>query len=181
MAGSVRLRPVEEADLPLLTRLLWDPASPGEHQWFGFRMDTVREIEHRWREDGLTGGGASYLAVEDEDGSCAGWVSWRPVGATGNVEVGIGLFPDHRGRGVGTEAQRLLVDHLFATTTAHRVQAGTEVGNVAEQRALERVGFRREGVQRGLYFRAGRWRDSVMYGLLRDDRRGAPGRPRRDR
>lgn len=171
MSGSVRLRPVEETDLPHLTRILWDPTAPGEHQWFGFRMDTARAIERRWREDGLTGGDASYLAVEDADGTCVGWVTWRPVGSTGNVEIGIALFPDHRGRGAGTEAQRLLVDHLFATTTAHRVQAGTEVGNVAEQRALEKVGFRREGVQRGLYFRDGRWRDSVMYGLLRDDPR----------
>ena len=171
MVGFVRLRPVEEADLPLLTRLLWDPAAPGEHQWFGFRTDVARATERRWREDGLTGGEASFLAVEDADGTCAGWVSWRPVAKTGNVEIGIGLFPDHRGRGVGTEAQRLLVGHLFATTTANRVQAGTEVGNVAEQRALEKVGFRREGVQRGLYFRDGRWRDSVMYGLLRDDPR----------
>ena len=58
---------------------------------------------------------------------------------------------------------------MFNTTTANRLQAGTEVDNLAEQRALERAGFRREGVQRGLYFRAGAWRDSVMYGLLRDE------------
>jgi RimJ/RimL family protein N-acetyltransferase len=98
-------------------------------------------------------------------------VTWRPVGATGNFEIGIALLPGHRGHGVGTEAQRQLVDYLFDTTAANRVQAGTEVGNVAEQRALERAGFRREGVQRGLYFRAGRWRDSVMYGVVRGDRR----------
>jgi RimJ/RimL family protein N-acetyltransferase len=61
------------------------------------------------------------------------------------------------------------VDYLFATTATHRLQAGTETGNVAEQRALERVGFRREGVLRGVGIRAGRWRDGVMYGLVRDD------------
>lgn len=94
--------------------------------------------------------------------------------ATGNFEIGIGLLPEHRGRGVGTEAQRQLVGYLFATTTANRLQAGTEVDNLAEQRALERVGFRREGVQRGLHFRAGRWRDGVMYGLLRADERPTP-------
>ena len=96
-------------------------------------------------------------------------VTWRPVGRSGNYEIGIALFPDHRGHGVGTDAQRQLVDYLFSTTTANRVQAGTEVDNIAEQRALERVGFRREGVQRGLYFRAGQWRDSVMYGLSRGE------------
>jgi len=92
------------------------------------------------------------------------------VGGTGSFEIGIALFAEHRGHGIGTEAQRQLVEYLFSTTTANRLQAGTEVGNFAEQRSLERAGFRREGLQRGLYFRAGAWRDSVLYGLVRDDR-----------
>jgi len=96
-------------------------------------------------------------------------VTWRSLGSSENLEIGIALFPEYRGRGIGTEAQSQVVHYLFSTTTAHRLQAGTEVDNVAEQRALERVGFRREGVQRGLYFRDGLWRDSIMYGLLRDD------------
>jgi len=74
-----------------------------------------------------------------------------------------------RGRGAGTAAHRLLVDYLFATTPTHRIWAGTEVENIAEQRALERSGFRKEGLLRGHHFRDGRWRDSFIYGLTRDD------------
>jgi RimJ/RimL family protein N-acetyltransferase len=171
MSRALRLRPIEEDELSELVRLLWDPEAPGEHQWFGFRMDAVKDFERRWRDDGLIGKESSFLAVGLDDGTCAGWVTWRAVGAFGNFEIGIALFSEHRGHGTGTEAQRQLVDYLFSTTTANRLQAGTEVENLAEQRALQRVGFRREGVQRGLYFRAGQWRDSVMYGLLRDDER----------
>lgn len=169
--GPVRLTPIEESEVAPLLRLIWDPDAPGEYQWFGFRMGAAREMERRWRDDGLIGADSSFLAVTVEDGTCAGWVTWRRIGASGNYEIGIALFPEHRGRGIGTAAQRRLVDYLFSTTTANRLQAGTEVDNVAEQRALERVGFRREGVLPGLYFRAGSWRDSVMYGLLRDDDR----------
>lgn len=169
VGDPVRLRPIEESDLTHLVRLLWDPEASGEHQWFGFRVDKARDIERRWRDDGLVGEDASYLAVELEDGSCAGWVTWRAMVSSTNFEIGIALFPDHRSHGVGTRAQQKLVSYLFDTTTANRLQAGTELDNVAEQRSLERVGFRREGVQRGLYFRAGAWRDSVMYGLLRAD------------
>lgn len=153
-----------------------DPTVPGEFQWFGFRVVKAREVERRWAEDGLIGGDWSTLAVGLQNGSCVGDVSWRVVGETRNVEIGIWLFPEYRGRGIGTGAQRQLVDYLFATTPVHRLQAGTEIDNVAEQRALERVGFRREGVSRGL-FRDGRWRDGVMYGLLRDDPRGPSGPP----
>ena len=44
-----------------------------------------------------------------------------------------------------------------------------DVENVAEQRALERAGFTREGVLRGAQHRRGRWRDLVLYARLRDD------------
>jgi RimJ/RimL family protein N-acetyltransferase len=70
---------------------------------------------------------------------------------------------------VGTIAQRLLAEHLFATTPLDRVEAGTDVDNIAEQKALERAGFRREGVLRGTQVRGGVRRDLVHYGLLRTD------------
>lgn len=156
-----------------LLTLLWDQDASGELQWFGYRMDSAKRIERRWHDDGLISPDASsFLAVRLEDGNAAGWVTWRRVGRFEAYEIGAALFPEHRGHGIGTEAQRLLVDYIFETTTANRIQAGTEVENLAEQRSLERVGFRHEGVQRGLYFRAGQWRDSLNYGLLRSDVRG---------
>lgn len=170
MPGEVRLRPVTESDLALLVQFQCDLEAVGEFEWFGFRMDKARKLERRWRENGLIGGESSNLAVVVGDDTCAGVVDWRPVGRFGNYEIGIALVPEHRGRGIGTEAQRQLVDYLFATTTAHRIQAGTEIDKIAEQKALETVGFTREGVIRGNHFRAGQWRDGVIYGLIRGDR-----------
>ena len=40
---------------------------------------------------------------------------------------------------------------------------------LAEQRALEKAGFTREGVVRGSTFRQGRWHDQVLSSVLRDD------------
>jgi [ribosomal protein S5]-alanine N-acetyltransferase len=100
-------------------------------------------------------------------------VMWRDPHLFGRPglawEVGIVLAPEHRGRGIGTEAQRLLAHHLFDTTSVHRLTANTEADNLAEQRSLERCGFRREALLRQAGFRGGRWRDVVVYGLLRDD------------
>ncbi|MGI3201592.1 GNAT family N-acetyltransferase [Streptomyces sp. GLT-R25] len=70
---------------------------------------------------------------------------------------------------MGTRAQRLLVEYLFAHTQVVRIEADTEVENIAEQRALEKAGFTREGVLRSVGFRDGRWRDGVRYSVLRDD------------
>ena len=61
------------------------------------------------------------------------------------------------------------MDHLFRFTTVHRLEAGTDADNIAEQKALERIGFTREGVLRQVAFRDGAWRDALIYGLLRQD------------
>ncbi|MFD9092636.1 GNAT family N-acetyltransferase [Streptomyces collinus] len=66
-----------------------------------------------------------------------------------------------RGKGYGKHAQRRLVEYLFAHTKVNRVEAGTEVTNIAEQRALERAGFTREGVLRGACTGEGRSRENA--------------------
>ncbi len=165
----VRLRPFRESDLELLTRFATDPSFSVPFQWAGFR--SPEGFRRRWEEDGLLSKDPHYLVVEQADEKSVGWVIWREAhpGQGGVWEVGIHLAPEHRGQGVGTAAQRLLVDHLFNTTSAHRLCACTELENLAEQRALEKCGFCREGVLREANFVRGGWRDVVVYGRLRGD------------
>jgi RimJ/RimL family protein N-acetyltransferase len=109
------------------------------------------------------------VAADDER---AGFVSYRSVLYGGSApcwEIGIALLPEWRGRGVGWQAQAMLCDYLFAHTPAQRIQAGTHPENVAEQKALAKAGFQLEGVIRACEFRAGRWRDGLLYSRLRDD------------
>jgi ribosomal-protein-alanine N-acetyltransferase len=174
--GDLTLRAFREEDLEFLDLLGNDPAALGPFEWFGFGDGRARR--RRWKEDGLVGPDSANLAVVSGDGMVIGIVSWKAVGRGGSpgtcLEIGAALLPDYRGRGLGTAAQRLLVDSLFRFTTVHRLEAGTEAGNLAEQKALERLGFTREGVLRQVAFRDGAWRDAVLYGLLRGEY--GPGR-----
>ncbi|HYN75905.1 MAG TPA: GNAT family protein [Candidatus Limnocylindria bacterium] len=110
-----------------------------------------------------------------EDGTPVGDLSWHaeaygPNAGSVALNIGIDLAADARGRGLGTVAQRLLAAHLFATTGVHRVEASTDVTNDAEQRALEKAGFAREGVLRGAQYRGdGIHHDLVSYAILRTD------------
>ena len=83
--------------------------------------------------------------------------------------IGRVLLPAARGRGVGTAALRLLVEHLFATTEVDRIEASTEPDNQAARKSLGRAGFRAEGIVRGAILRDGQRRDYVRYSLLRTD------------
>jgi RimJ/RimL family protein N-acetyltransferase len=169
MSDRVALRPASETDLPMVEELTQDPERTGEFQWFGW-SDRQR-WPRSWGENGLIGAdGGTLVVVRGEER--LGLVNWRrqqttPAGYC--WEIGITLRPEVRGRGYGTQAHRLLAHYLFAHTTAHRIWAGTEVDNIAEQRALEKAGFTREGVTRGSGWRDGAWRDGVVYSLLRTD------------
>jgi RimJ/RimL family protein N-acetyltransferase len=163
------LLPPVEADLAIIERLTQDPDATGEFAWFGWH-DPLR-LRQRWDEHRLLSDDGGVLMVV-RDGERAGFVNWRrrPAAlAAYSWEIGIAIAPEARGHGTGTHAQRELVRYLFAHTTAYRIQATTEAGNVAEQRALENAGFTREGVMRGCGWRDGRWRDGVMYSILRSD------------
>ena len=166
--NDVILRPIQEDDLDDLCRYVTDPEVYGEFEWTGFK--DPKAMRRRWEEDGWLGAEHGRLAVVSAE-ALAGDVSYKDrskgVSKGAIYEIGIALFPQHRGHGVGTTAQRLLVQYLFDNTPAHRLEAYTDVENIAEQRALETVGFEREGVLRGIVFRAGKWRDSIVYALLR--------------
>ena len=102
-----------------------------------------------------------------------GTVSWRqvrygPTPESAAWNIGISLVPEMRGRGYGSLAQRLVAAYLFATTSVNRIEAGTDVDNLVEQRSLEKAGFIREGVLRGAQYRAGAWHDLVIYSVVRD-------------
>jgi ribosomal-protein-alanine N-acetyltransferase len=172
----IRLRPLVEADLALLGRFAVEPGLIGL-DWAGFR--DPQAAVRRWGEDGYLGPDGGRLMVEftgdpqgGNEAEVAGFVGWQAGsygGAATYWEIGIALLPAYRGRGIGWRAQATLCDDLFRHTPAYRIQAGTHPENVAEQRALTRAGFQLEGVIRGCEFRAGRWRDGLLYSRLRDD------------
>ena len=108
------------------------------------------------------------------DGQLVSDVSWHAVSygpseGSRALNVGLSLIPDARGHGFGTEAQRLLAALLFRLFDIERIEASTDVENIAEQRSLEKAGFTREGILRRAQWRAGAHHDLVSYSILRED------------
>jgi RimJ/RimL family protein N-acetyltransferase len=168
---GVRLRQATLDDVELL--MLWSssPRYFGEFNDFG--LARARPYQELITKHELIGPNGGTLMVERIAGSTAiGTVSWRQVRYGPSPEsvawnIGISLIPEMRGLGFGTLAQRQLADYLFATTSVNRIEAGTDVENLAEQGSLEKAGFTREGVLRGAQYRAGAWHDLVIYAVVR--------------
>ena len=168
----ISLRPYESADVVFAREHLYGPHA-GPLQWFGFSSP---RLQADFEATGLLTPDAGRLVV-DEDGQAVGAVqwfkdTWGPAQTSWCWEIGICLRAEVRGRGVGTQAQALLRDYLFDHTHAERVQAVTDVANVAEQRALEKAGFLREGRLRSAQWRSGAWHDQLLYACVRGD--GSP-------
>ena len=184
---AVALRPLRLDDVGWLSAMTVDPEAVGPHNWGGVERnvdEVAAELRNSIESDDPGHPLAGRLVVELADGTPIGDVSWRPERWGPSVQstcpaFGIELFPEFRGRGFGTTAQRLLVDHLFATTDCNRVQSDTAVDNPAEQRSLDKVGMRREGVIRGAEYRDGTYHDHIVYGVLRDEWPTVDPRPER--
>lgn len=172
------MRPVIESDLPVMELMYDDPEEASEFGFFGY--GNPGRIRRRFAEGFITEEGGKLAVVRDgtpdEVGPAGdvfvgdvGWYRMTTGPKSFSWNVGISLLVRERGKGYGSRAQRLLAEYLFMYTQVNRIEASTESVNVAEQRALEKAGFTREGVLRGACFRGGAWRDMVSYGIVRAD------------
>jgi len=100
----------------------------------------------------------------------------------GNVKLGpidwihrrgtLGILVGERdfwGKGAGSEATRLLVEHAFARLDLRRVDLGVHADHAAAIRVYERIGFKVEGRFREDLYHEGAYRDRLWMGLLRSE------------
>ena len=112
-------------------------------------------------------GPASHFAIT---------VNGEPVGGAGLVEktdvqcktleTGYWLGEAYWGRGIATQAARLVVRHAFEHFDVERIEAGVFGWNPASARVLEKVGFTFEAPVRPANFKDGTFNDRPMYALL---------------
>jgi RimJ/RimL family protein N-acetyltransferase len=168
----IGLRPVERADLPLLDTWTNDVAINGSYNTFG--LEPRNGLEPGFNAHGLLSEQQAMLLIVTFDADVVGVMSYHQVRYGPNsgsraYNIGLHITPDQRGKGYGSDAQRLLADYLLQTYPIGRVEAATDRTNLPEQRALEKAGFTREGVLRKAQWRAGDWHDLVVYSRVRGD------------
>ena len=160
---QVWLRPVEADDAPILRRIR---ATPEVARWWGSPGDDFPEPDEPGdrRFAILVGGGV------------AGFVQYweEPDPEARHADVDLFLAPEHHGKGLGTDALRTIVGHLFDERGHHRVTLSTDERNAAAVRCYEKVGFRRVGITRASRWDegAGRWVDELLMDLV-----ALPGAP----
>ena len=139
----------------------------------------IREIKgedalKRWRgrveKSGTWDDHYFHLAIE-VDGELVGDLQLRhcqqamPPGA---LELGLEITPEMQGKGIGTETLKLAAVRFF-NEGAHRISGSTDISNFGMIRAFEKAGWKKEGIQRGLFNDEGVLQDYVSYSILNSD------------
>ena len=130
-------------------------------------QDTRAYIEAalKMREDGSR---FAFAVVEDATGTVLGSTSFHDIlPAVKRVEIGWTWYRKSVQRThVNTTAKLLMMGHAFDTLGCHVVGWRTDNYNFASQRAIERLGAKKDGVIRGHALRRdGTIRDTVMYSM----------------
>ena len=164
----VNLRAAETEDLPLIADWFNNLEVLGEYEdVFQFsKSEFERSFEADDRHE------RKRFVIEKKDGTKIGTITHfyvlRPSGLR-LLEIGFNVCPDERGKGYGTEAVNIMVDYLFLSKDTLRIEAGTNVKNLAAQKVLENAGFKREGTMRKSTFIRGEWTDDHLYSILREE------------
>ena len=164
------LRPWQEDDLDSLVRHADNP-TVARGLYDIFPNPYTRADGERWISESLAGSADPLRLAIEVDGEACGGIGLRiPVGFNQDcLEVGYWLGEAQWGRGIATEAVRLVVDFGFKYLHANRIEARVYGWNPASARVLEKCGFRLEGRLRRRMLKQGERTDQLIYGLLPED------------
>jgi RimJ/RimL family protein N-acetyltransferase len=109
----------------------------------------------------------TFALVEQASGRLIGSCAMEQCDLTGrHYAFGYCLNRQWWALGFGTEAARALVQFGFEHLRAHRLWAHVFLGNVASEKILEGLGFRREGLALQSLFLRDVWHDILTFGQL---------------
>lgn len=150
---------------------------PENRRLTGTHHDFTLEELQAWCAGSIDRADRLDLAVEDrESGEFLGELALSGIDApNAQGSFRIALVPDATGRGIGSEATRLLLDYAFDRVGLHRVQLEVYDYNPRARRAYEKCGFEVEGRMREALFWDGAWHDVFVMAARRPRRTVSAG------
>jgi len=168
---KINLRQVEEEDIDLFLKWFNDPEVT---QYLATVLPVTRKEEEKWFE-GLSNFDESKKVVFSIElieekrliGSCAlNSIDLRNQTAEAGIMIG---DKECWSKGYGTEVFKLLLDYGFNQLNLNRVGSAALSFNEKSIGLHEKLGFKKEGVKRKVWFRNGKFNDEIVFGLLREE------------
>lgn len=164
----VRLRPMQEADLPHFQRWLQDAEV---RRWLAAMNEPpTMQDELDWYHVTRENPDSVLWSIETIDGQLIGSLELRLTLAHRRAELGISIHDKTQwSKGYGTDAVRLVLDYAFDELELNRVELTTDEDNARGLRCYEKCGFQREGLLRQHRLVEGRLGNTVAMSVLRSE------------
>lgn len=160
------LRQIRADDAAALFPVLSDPEVM--IWWSSAPHETLAETETYVASNAQNGQGFLCWAITAGDDVALGWVILID-GKPGVKEIGYILRRDQWRTGVAREAVTRVIEYGFAELELRRIFADTDPENFGSIGLLGKLGFQREGHLRGEWLTHMGVRDTLIFGLLRDE------------
>lgn len=153
-----------------------DFLTPWEPTWAEDHL-TRKSFTNRvhWAQRSVTSGnGVPLFMFRRRDQALVGAITLDNIvrGPSQSGTLGYWIGASQARNGYMKEAIVAVTHYAFETLDLSRIQAGCLPENQASRGALEKTGFKYEGVAQSYLQINGRWRNHVIYSSLRTDRRG---------
>ncbi|MYE79428.1 MAG: GNAT family N-acetyltransferase [Chloroflexi bacterium] len=128
-------------------------------------QEFVRKVSKEWQ----SGQAYTFAIIEAQSGCFAGVMGIHPVPEHKRAEVGYWIGLPFWGRGLATQALRLVIQFGFEELGLNRIAAGHFADNPASGRVMQKAGMRCEGARRAYHYHRDSFKDSVWYAILREE------------
>jgi RimJ/RimL family protein N-acetyltransferase len=130
--------------------------------------DDIEAYLDKAEADSAAARSMAFVVIQKASGRLVGATRYMRMNeAAKRLEIGTTFYAQSVQRsGINSEAKLLLLTHAFEAMGCNCVQLRTETLNFASQRAIERLGARKDGVLRSHNILKGRVRDMVVYSIL---------------
>ena len=122
-------------------------------------------------QEWASGDDINWVLADHIDGPALARVSVYPRGQNNIWEAACMVATAARGRNLAVRGLALALEEAFEHRGARRIMADVDPDNTASARVFEKLGFQLEGRLRGEWDVHIGIRDSLIFGLLRDDPR----------
>jgi RimJ/RimL family protein N-acetyltransferase len=170
----VRLDTPREADKPFYVRWLNDTDmmySYEDGSITGLAADKLEKILERWLQGLQKGDFMRFTIRRLTDDVPLGSLALHGINMR-NRSAGLAIFigdAEQRGKGYGTDANRIILRYAFLELNLHRIALGVMDYNQSAIRSYEKVGFVHEGTRRQHMVRDGRYFDVHVMSILRPE------------
>jgi RimJ/RimL family protein N-acetyltransferase len=166
---NILLRPIVKEDAEAMLESTRDEES---NRLTGTQSTFTKEQIEKWCESLATQEGRIDCAIVSRDtGKFLGEVVLNQideVNRSANFRIAL-RGKTYYGKGVGTDAARLMLGYGFNTLGLHRIDLEVFTFNFRAIHVYEKLGFVREGVRREVLFMEGGYHDAIVMSLLRHE------------